>query len=215
MLVTFPWHHMAWRCRHEDGSLVAIFRFRVSSLPVQDAGVFRVQCFVTASVSSVCSFCPKEVPFNFLLLNGEIEKLTWAWVIDVFKFREKHFIDAVTDISYRKFKGDQSFGVAMTNIQTFSEVRSLDVTLSDLGLKFSHARKRCRYNKVCQKVRSCAPPLPDGVSTTPPPPTRVKVNGGHRQMKQKRKSQGRRHRGGGRGSPDPSNNFGAGYRPLQ
>ena len=44
------------------------------------------------------------------------------------KFRDKHCIDTVTDSNGWKFQGDQSFGVAMTNIPTFSEVRSIDVT---------------------------------------------------------------------------------------
>ena len=61
-----------------------------------------------------------------------------------------------------KLQGDQPFGVAMTSIQTFSDVRSLDVTwspgdvtLSDLGLKFSHVRKRC--------MNMCAKRPPDGI----------------------------------------------------
>ena len=33
-----------------------------------------------------------------------------------------------TDINRWKFQGDRAFGVAMTSIQTFSEVMSLDMT---------------------------------------------------------------------------------------
>ena len=44
------------------------------------------------------------------------------------KYRDIHFIDTVTEINRGKVQGDQSFGVAMTSIQTFSELRSLDVT---------------------------------------------------------------------------------------
>ena len=45
------------------------------------------------------------------------------------KFRDKHFIHTGRNINRWKFQGDRAFGVAMTIIQTFSDVRSLlDVT---------------------------------------------------------------------------------------
>ena len=44
------------------------------------------------------------------------------------KFRDTHLIDPVRDIICWKFQGDQSFGVVMTSMQTYSGVRSLDVT---------------------------------------------------------------------------------------
>ena len=43
-------------------------------------------------------------------------------------FREIRFIDIGTDIKLWNFQGDRIFDVAKTSIQTFSEVRSLDVT---------------------------------------------------------------------------------------
>ena len=43
------------------------------------------------------------------------------------KFRDKNFIDIGTDTSW-KFQGDRTFGAAMTSIQTFPKVGSLDVT---------------------------------------------------------------------------------------
>ena len=58
--------------------------------------------------SNLNGFRPKEAPFNFPL--------------------DRHFIDTVTDINRRNFQGERSFSVATTSIQTFSEVRSLDVT---------------------------------------------------------------------------------------
>ena len=42
--------------------------------------------------------------------------------------RDTHFIDPVRDIICWKFQCDKLFGVTMTSIQTFSEVRSFDVT---------------------------------------------------------------------------------------
>ena len=65
LLVTF--HDLKWPWRYEEGSLVTILWFRVSSLPMHRClRVFRV-VFV------------KKAPFNFLPLtyNGEVAKLTW------------------------------------------------------------------------------------------------------------------------------------------
>ena len=75
-------------------------------------------------------FLPKEAPFIFLPLtyNGELEKLTWPWVTDIKIPRYTFYTYWYTDINCWKFQGDRSFGVALTSIQTFSEVRSLDVT---------------------------------------------------------------------------------------
>ena len=43
------------------------------------------------------------------------------------KFRDMHAIDNGMNINRRKFQGGQAFGVAMTSIQTFSEVKSLSL----------------------------------------------------------------------------------------
>ena len=87
LLITF--HDLKWPWRHGEGSLVAIFRLRVSSLPV-------TRCLRNVSNG----FLPKEAPFIFLPLtyNGEVAKLTWPWVIDI-KIRDIHFIDTVTAIN--------------------------------------------------------------------------------------------------------------------
>ena len=73
LLVTFL--DLKWPWRHDESSLVAIFRFEVSSLPINDV--------VCLSVSN--GFRPEEVPFNFLLLtcNDEVVKLTWPWVTHI------------------------------------------------------------------------------------------------------------------------------------
>ena len=46
----------------------------------------------------------------------------------ILTLRDTHFKDPARDIICWKFQCDKLFGVAMTSIQTFSEVRSLDVT---------------------------------------------------------------------------------------
>ena len=92
------------------------------------------------------------------------------------KFRDKHFMDTVTDINHWKFQGDRSFGLAMANIQFFSEVRSLDVTwwpdLESPGSEIlQHVWKRMNR---CAKMG--APPFfrylrkTRGVLNTGPPP---------------------------------------------
>ena len=124
----------------------------------------------TQGVKSTCNsmfesvlngFRPKQAPFNFLQLtyNGEVAKLVWPWItnIKISRYTFHKFIDTVTDINRCKFQGDRSFGVAMMNIKTFSEVRSLAVTwwpdLECLGLKLSqYVRKRC-MNRCAKNYR--------------------------------------------------------------
>ena len=69
------------------------------------------------------------------------------------KFRVKHFIDIVTDINRCRFQGGPSFGVVITSIQTFSEVRSLEVTWwSDLewpGYEISTICAEKMHEQVC------------------------------------------------------------------
>ena len=71
LLVTF--HDLKWSWRHDEGSLVSIFRIRVWSLPV-------TRCL---SVSS--GFLPKEALFVSIPLtyNGEVVILIWPWVKDI------------------------------------------------------------------------------------------------------------------------------------
>ena len=70
------------------------------------------------------------------------------------EFRDIHFTDAATDINRWKFQGDRSVGVALTNIQTSSEVRSLDVTWwHDLKCPGSEIFTACAektHVKVCK-----------------------------------------------------------------
>ena len=120
----------------------------------------------------------KEAPFIFLPLtyNGEVAKLTWP------KFRDIRFIDTGTNINRWQFQGDRSLDVAMTNIQSFSEVRTLDVTWwPDLEWPGSQIFTKCAekmYEQLCQKRWRGAPPFSSylrktwGGVQTPPPPAR-------------------------------------------
>ena len=91
------------------------------------------------------------------------------------KFRDMHFIDTVTDLNRRKFQDDRSFDVAMTCIQTFLMWDHLtwpgDLTLSDLGLKFSRCvRKRCLNRLFLRFLRQSwgcpiTPPARRGLSS--------------------------------------------------
>ena len=139
LMVTF--HDLKWPWRHEEGSLVAIFRFMVSIIPV-------TRCL---SVSN--GFRPKRR----LSIFSQWMEMSQSWPdlgSPISQFRDKHFIATVTDINRWKFQGlqgDPSFGVAMTSVQTFSEVMSWpgDLTLSEMGLKLSHVRNKCM--KRCAK----------------------------------------------------------------
>ena len=115
LLVTFP--DRKWPRRHEEGWLVTIFRFRVSSLPVTRR----------LSVSNV--FRPKDAPINFLpfTYNGEVAKLTWAWVTDI-KTPRHIFHRCCYGYQLSKMPRRSVSCVAMTSIQTFSEVGSLEMT---------------------------------------------------------------------------------------
>ena len=110
-------------------------------------------------------FLPKEAPLIFLPLTlgeGEVAKLTWPRVTD---------IKIPRYIFYRSWYGYQSlkvsrwsgFGVAMTSLQTFSEVRSLNVTWwPDLEWPGSEVFTLCAkkmYEQVYQKRRRVAPPF--------------------------------------------------------
>ena len=96
------------------------------------------------------------------------------------KFWDIHFIDTLACSNRWKFQGNRSVGVALRNIQTFYEVRSLDVTWwPDLAWPGSEIFTTCAekmYDKVCQKRRRAAPPFLSysqktswgGVQTPPP-----------------------------------------------
>ena len=88
---------------------------------------FKSNCnLMFESVSN--GFHPKQAPFIFLhYRNGEVAKLTWPWVTYI-KISRYIFYRYWYGYPSWKFQGECAFGVAMTSIQTFSEVRSLDVT---------------------------------------------------------------------------------------
>ena len=109
-------HDLKWPWQHDKGSLVTIVWLRVSIL------------HVTHHLSVSNGFCPKEAPFIFLPLvynRGRRIDLTLGRRYPTYK---TCFIDTVTDNNHCKLQGYRSFGVAMTSIQAFSEVRSLDMT---------------------------------------------------------------------------------------
>ena len=101
------------------------------------------------------------------------------------KFLDINFIDNVTCNNLWKFQGNRLFGIALTSIQTFYEVKSLyapgDLTLSDLDLKFWQPMRNGVMNRrACSKRRLYAPLFPGnmgkpeaggggGVSITAPP----------------------------------------------
>ena len=153
----------------------------VRNIPIQ--GITRTCNPMFESTSN--GFCPKEEPisiFSHLLIMERSQN--WPDVRSPISFfRNIRSIHTGTDINRWKFQGDRSFGVAMTNIQNLSEVRSLDVTcsyltMSDLGPKFSQSvRKRCmnscaknggaprrRFPAIGEK------PEGGGVQTPPPRP---------------------------------------------
>ena len=72
------------------------------------------------------AFCSKEAPFIFLPLT---RSQNWPdFRSPISKFWDIHIIDTVVCSNRWRFQGNRSVGVALTNIQTFYEVRSLDVT---------------------------------------------------------------------------------------
>ena len=128
---------------------------------------------------------PKESSFDFLplkLRGRKIDRTLSQWYQNSEIY--VHFIDAVKDINRWKFQRDPPFGVAITGIQAFSEVRSFDVTWwTDLEWPGSKIFKSCAekmYKKVCKKNHGGAPRccfwdickknLKD-MSKHPPPPT--------------------------------------------
>ena len=127
-LVTF--HDLKWPWRHTEGSLIAMFRLRVSWIPVTRClRVFRMVFFQKRRLS----FCSH---WHWLRIERSKNSDLVSWIP---KFRDKHFIDTGTDINWSNFQGDRPFGVAMTITQTFLRWGHLtwpgDLTLSDLGLK--------------------------------------------------------------------------------
>ena len=102
-------------------------------------------------------FCSKEAPFVFLQFTMERSQ-NWPDLrspISKSKFWDKHFIDTLACSNRWKFQGNRLIGVALRNIQTFYEMRSLDVTWwPDLrwpGSKIFREGGERMPGKVCQK----------------------------------------------------------------
>ena len=173
LLVTF--HDLKWPLRLDEGSPVTIFRLRKSILPVTRC--FRVFWMVFVQKRRLSFFS------HWLIME---RSQNWHDLRSpISKFRDIRFIDTGTDINRWKFQGDRSFGVAMTNIQSFSEVRSLDVTWwPDLEWPGSEIFTKCAekmYEQVYQKRSAAvfwifAKKLRGGGVRTPPPPTTARVN---------------------------------------
>ena len=132
---------------------VAIFRFRVSGLPVNRClRVFRI-IFVQKRRLSIVSQL-------FIMEKSQ----HWPdFVSPISKFQCIHFLDAVTDINRWKFQGDRSFGVVMTSIQTFflrwgHLTWPGDLTLSDLGLKFHNMCGKYAWTGVPETM-ACEKPI--------------------------------------------------------
>ena len=131
LLVTFRDLKYPWR--HDEGSLVAIFRLGVSSLLlIQCLRVFRMVFVQKRRFSFLSHGLLMERPQNWTDLRSPISK-----------FRDTHlYFIYITDIHRWKFRGDRSSGVAMTSIKLFARWSDLmwpgDLTLSDLGLKVVH-----------------------------------------------------------------------------
>ena len=146
-------HDLKWPWRHDEGSPVTIFRLRMSILPVTRC--LRVFWMVFVQKRRLSFFSPwliMERSQNWPDLRSPISK-----------FRDIRFIDTGTDINRWKFQGNRLFGVAMTNIRSFSEVRSLDVTWwPDHEWPGSEIFTKCAekmYEQLCQKRRRSAPPF--------------------------------------------------------
>ena len=139
-------HCLKWPWRHSEGSLVAIFQLRVSRLPV-------TRCL---RVLRMFFFQKKHLSFFFPWLIIKRSQNCPDLRSPISKFRDICFIDTGTDINRWKFQGNRSVGVALTGIQTFYEVRSLDVTWwPDLAWpesKISKTYAEKMYDEVCQKV---------------------------------------------------------------
>ena len=136
-------------------------------------------------------FVPKEEPFIFLpltLVMTLVMERSQIWPdlgSRISNFRDISFIDTGTNINRWKFQCDQAIGVAMTNIQTFLEVRSLDVVwwpdCEWPGCEIFTTCAKKMYEQVCQKRRGAAvyeifvkTLRGGGVKTSPPSTARVK-----------------------------------------
>ena len=115
LLATF--HDLKWPWGYEEGSLVAIFRFKIPLLPVaRRLRVLRILFVKKRRLSIFSRWLIMERSQNWPERRSPISEF---WYINL--------IDAVTRINCWKFQGNRSVDVAMMRIHTFYEVRSLDV----------------------------------------------------------------------------------------
>ena len=145
LLVTF--HDLQWPRRHEEGSLVAIFQFRVSRLPVtRYLRVFSMFLF----------FLSKRDVFQFSPIGKSERSQNWSDLrSQIAKFWDIQFIDTTTCINCWKFQGNRSVGVALTRIQTFYEVSRED-TWRNL-VAWHWVTWVWNYHNICEKcMNRCA-----------------------------------------------------------
>ena len=99
-----------------------------------------------------------DIEFDSIMERSQNWTDLWSRIS---KLRNINFMDSVMDINRWVFQGNRSFGVAM--IQTFSDVRSLNVTWwPDMERPGSEIFKTCgekMYEQMCQKsaenLRGC------------------------------------------------------------
>ena len=141
LLVTF--HDLKWPWRHGNGSLVAIFRLSVPSLPVTRClRVFRMVFFQKRRLSFFSHWLIMEGPQN------------WPdfWSL-ISKFRDIHLIDIGTDINCSKIHDDWTF---FCSYDEHSNFFWREVTWR-VGLKFSQLVRKKTCEQVYQKRRRSAP----------------------------------------------------------
>ena len=121
---------------------------------------------------------------NWLIME---RSQNWLYLMSpISKFWDRHLAGTCTYIPINrwKFQGNHSVGVALTSIQTFYEVMSLDVSwwpdLAWSGSEIFTTYAKNMYDKVCQKRRAQRRHFlaiwkkPEGLSRAPH--IRAKVN---------------------------------------
>ena len=130
---------------HDEGSPVTIFRLNVLILPVTRCLRVFWMVFVQKRRLSIFSHWLMERSQNWPDLSLPISKSP-----------NMPFIYTCMDIDIWKFQGDRSFGDDRRAFKLFLRCGDLtwsgDLTLSYLGLKFSHVRNRC-MNRCAKNLR--------------------------------------------------------------
>ena len=134
--------------------VVAIFRLRVSSLPVTRClRVFRMSFFQKGRLSFLS---------HWLISNGKVAKWTWPWVTDI---KIPGYTFYTSSYGYQSLEVSKWSAIRCSHDEhsTFSEVRSLDVTwwpdLEGPGCEIFTTGAEKMYKQVCQKRRRAAPPF--------------------------------------------------------